>query len=47
MTEFQHFMVGAGINFILWHAFFKKYFVTKKDVKAWTKIVKKWFKNDT
>ena len=43
MTELEHFFLGALINFMLWHLFFKKYFVTEKDKKTWTEIMLKYF----
>jgi hypothetical protein len=43
MSEIQHFLLGASINFILWHLFFKKYFITQKDINIWTHKIKELF----
>jgi hypothetical protein len=43
MSEIQHFLLSSSINFFLWHLFFKKYFVTQKDINTWTKEIKELF----
>lgn len=43
MSQIEHNVIAFIICTALWHLFIKQYFVTKKDVKVWEKIIKRFF----
>lgn len=43
MTELEHAIVGYIVLTIIWHAFLKQHFITKKDRRRYRKIMNEYF----